>query len=96
LVTAAVVVVAVAYISELLNLPPVVPVAFGAGYLSHLLADAVTVAGVPLLGPLSGRSVRFLPKPLALRTGSAAESVMVSFIMAVYMVAGIAVWVGVI
>ena len=87
LVTAAVVVVAVAYISELFGLPPVVPVAFGAGYLSHLLADAVTVAGVPLLGPLSGRSVRFLPKPIALRTGGAAEYVFVSFLMAGYMFA---------
>jgi len=88
LVTAAVVVGGVAYLSQLLNLPPVVPVAFGAGYLSHLLADAVTVAGVPLLGPLSGRSVRFLPKPIALRTGGVAEHVFVSFLMAVYMAAG--------
>jgi inner membrane protein len=87
LVTAAVVVGGVAYLAQLLNLPAVVPVAFGAGYLSHLLADAVTVAGVPLLGPLSGRSVRFLPKPIALRTGGAAEYVFVSFLMAGYMFA---------
>jgi membrane-bound metal-dependent hydrolase YbcI (DUF457 family) len=59
--------------------------------MSHLLADALTVAGVPLLGPLSGRSVRFLPRPIALRTGSAAESVLVSFLMALFMVAGYAV-----
>ena len=87
LVTAAVVVGGVAYLAQLFGLPPVVPVAFGAGYLSHLLADAVTVAGVPLLGPLSGRSVRFLPKPIALRTGGAAEYVFVSFLMAGYMFA---------
>ena len=84
----------VAYAATLFNLPPVLWVAFGAGYMSHLLADALTVAGVPLLGPLSGRSVRFLPRPIALRTGSAAESVLVSFLMALFMVAGYAVVVG--
>jgi hypothetical protein len=77
--------------ANLFGLPPVLWVAFGAGYMSHLLADSLTVAGVPLLGPLSGRSLRLLPRPIALRTGSAAESVVVSFIMAVYMVAGYAV-----
>jgi len=96
LVTAALLVTAVGYGATLANLPPVVPLAFGAGYLSHLLADALTVAGVPLLGPLSGRSVRFLPKPIALRTGGLAEYVVVSFLMSLYMMVGIAVWVGVI
>lgn len=42
---------------------------FSLGYLMHVLADACTVSGVPLLAPLSfeNRSL------LALRTGSAAE-----------------------
>jgi hypothetical protein len=88
LITAVLLCVGVMYAANLFNLPAVVWVAFGAGYLSHLLADACTVAGVPLLGPLTGRSVRFIPRPLALRTGGLAEYIFVSFLMAVYMAAG--------
>ena len=50
-----------------------VGLAFGLGYLSHILADAMTQHGVPLWGPLPGR-FHLLPKPLRLRTGSPAET----------------------
>jgi inner membrane protein len=84
----------VAYAATLFNLPPVLWVAFGAGYMSHLLADALTVAGVPLLGPLSGRSVRFIPRPIAIRTGGLAESLVVSLLMAGFMAVGMLAWLG--
>jgi inner membrane protein len=71
-------------------------VAFAAGYLSHLMADALTVAGVPLLGPLTGRSVRFLPRPLAFRTGGLVESLFVSGLIGVYIAAGVLVYLGVV
>lgn len=57
--------------------PAVVWLAVGGGYLSHLLADGLTIAGVPLLGPLTRRAFRFVPRPLALRTGGAAEFMVV-------------------
>jgi inner membrane protein len=84
----------VAYAANLFNLPPVIWLAFGAGYLSHLIADALTVAGVPLLGPLSGRSIRFIPRPIALRTGGLGESLFISFLMACYMMAGAMIYMG--
>lgn len=41
---------------------------FGVGYLLHIAGDALTVSGVPLLGPLAQRDFSFLPmvtgKPL--------------------------------
>lgn len=96
LVTAVLLCVGVMYAANLFNLPAVIWVAFGAGYLSHLLADACTVAGVPLLGPLSGRSIRFIPRPLALRTGGVMESVFVSALLGLYIAAGVLVYLGVI
>ncbi len=44
---------------------------FAAGYLSHILADACTKRGVPLLWPLRGTEYSFLP----VRTGSMTELV---------------------
>ncbi len=47
--------------------------AFGLGYASHIvLADALTVTGVPLLWP-SARRFHLLPRPLRVRTGGPAE-----------------------
>lgn len=43
------------------------------GYLAHILADALTRSGVPLLGPFSKRDVGFLPKKLRIRTGGPLE-----------------------
>ena len=45
---------------------------FGFGYLSHILADACTIGGVPLLGPFSRERFSWVP----LRTGSPAEWVL--------------------
>ena len=55
----------------------VLPVAagLGAGYTLHLLADACTPHGVPLLGPFSRRKRHLLPKGRRIRTGSGPEAV---------------------
>lgn len=45
---------------------------FGLGHLSHLLADAMTLSGAPLLWPWPG-SVHVLPRPLRIRTGGLVE-----------------------
>lgn len=46
--------------------------AFLLGYFSHLVADSLTKSGTPLLYPYK-KTVGFLPKRIAFRTGSAAE-----------------------
>jgi membrane-bound metal-dependent hydrolase YbcI (DUF457 family) len=47
--------------------------AFSLGYLSHVaLADAATLAGVPLLWPLSGK-FHLVPRPFRIRTGGSVE-----------------------
>lgn len=43
------------------------------GYVSHVLADACTPAGVRALSPLSRRAVHLLPKAARIRTGSVRE-----------------------
>lgn len=47
--------------------------AFGLGYISHLVADGMTLTGIPLLSPFYRKSIHLLPKPLRVRTGSAVE-----------------------
>jgi inner membrane protein len=47
-------------------------IAFGVGYASHLLADMLTTAGIPLLWPWR-RRWHLLPSFVAIKTGSAAE-----------------------
>jgi len=49
-----------------------ITVAYSIGYLFHLLADALTIHGVPLLWPLKF-DVHLLPRPLRIRTGSFSE-----------------------
>lgn len=51
------------------NHSPLFYVAFLLGYLSHLIADGLTKTGIPLLYPL-GKRIRFLPRWLAIATGS--------------------------
>ena len=55
----------------------VLPVAagLGAGYTLHLLADACTPHGVPLLGPFSTRKRHVLPTGRRIPTGSGRETV---------------------
>jgi len=50
-----------------------VGLAFGVAYLLHLLADAITVEGVPLFAPLYLKRVCLLPGAIAIRTGSFVE-----------------------
>jgi inner membrane protein len=57
-------------IMSALLLPLVVAVVIAGGYASHLLLDAFTRSGVPLAWPLTWSSVRLLPRPLQVRTGS--------------------------
>ena len=55
---------------------PGVGAAFAAGYLSHLVADALTIRGIPLWWPGHDRpSLHLLPRSLRVRTGSAGEGV---------------------
>lgn len=49
-------------------------VAFAVAYLAHLVADAFTVQGVPLLWPVWRGRVRLLPKLVAIRTGGWIET----------------------
>jgi len=55
-----------------------VPVAIGAGcgYCAHLLADACTPRGAPLLGPFSARRVHLLPAVLRITTGGIGDLLM--------------------
>jgi inner membrane protein len=51
-----------------------VGLAFGLGYLSHVLADGLTLAGVPLLWPWQKeKNVHLLPPVLRIRTGGPVE-----------------------
>jgi membrane-bound metal-dependent hydrolase YbcI (DUF457 family) len=43
------------------------------GYVSHVVADACTPAGVRALAPVSRRAVHLLPKRARIRTGSVRE-----------------------
>jgi len=55
--------------------PLTLPVAIGAGcgYCAHLLADACTPHGAPLLGPFSARRVHLLPPRMRVVTGGAGD-----------------------
>lgn len=48
---------------------------FTAGYLSHLLLDMMTPSGLELLWPLWRRNLRLLPRPIAITTGTAGDTV---------------------
>ncbi len=50
-----------------------IAIAFSVAYLLHLLADAITVEGVPLFAPLYSKRVCLLPGAIAIRTGSFVE-----------------------
>ena len=57
---------------------------FGWCYLLHVLADACTVAGVPLLGPISGRMYSLK----ICRTGSPIEAVIAAVFIAILIFSG--------
>lgn len=53
---------------------PDVGLAFGLGYLSHILADSLTLAGTPLLWPLQKeQNFHLLPAAFRVRTGGPVE-----------------------
>ncbi|MCB0190367.1 MAG: metal-dependent hydrolase [Anaerolineae bacterium] len=53
---------------------PDVGLAFGLGYLSHILADSLTLTGTPLLWPLQKeQNFHLLPAVLRIRTGGPVE-----------------------
>jgi len=54
-----------------LSLP--VLIGAGCGYGAHLLADACTPHGAPLLGPFRGRCVHLLPPRMRVMTGGAGD-----------------------
>ncbi len=59
-----------------------IALAFSVGYLSHVMADALTVSGVPLWWPVSERRVHALPRPLRFTTGSVIEYMIVVLVSA--------------
>ena len=73
LAVTAVFAVAASVVDAVLVLP--VAAGLGAGYMLHLLADACTPHGVPLLGPFSTRKRHVLPKRWRIPTGSGRETV---------------------
>lgn len=52
---------------------PAPAVGFGLGYLTHLLTDALTKTGIPLI-PKTGLRLHLLPRPMRIRTGGIAEN----------------------
>lgn len=62
---------AVAALASLLSTD--LAVGIGVGYLAHVLADACTPGGVPLLAPLSRKRLHVLPRPARIPTGSLRE-----------------------
>lgn len=45
------------------------PLAFGLGYITHLWCDTMTVSGVKLLAPATGRPFYFFPRSFRISTG---------------------------
>lgn len=75
LLSAAVATIVLAGAARALWPPLALPIAIGAGcgYCAHLLADACTPHGAPLVGPFSGRCVHLLPPRMRLGTGGAGD-----------------------
>jgi membrane-bound metal-dependent hydrolase YbcI (DUF457 family) len=57
--------------------------ALGVGYLSHVVADALTKHGVPLWWPLPG-NFHLLPGPFRVKTGGAGESIFFMLVSAAF------------
>lgn len=56
---------------------------FGAGYLSHLVGDGVTIRGIRLFAPFYDPSIFLVPKPLRIRVGTPAENVMLALLVGI-------------
>ena len=73
------------------NFSEIYAIVFTAGYLSHIVADSLTRAGIPLLGPIYRKRLHLLPKRLRVRTQrgmSASERLWVVVIVALACWAG--------
>lgn len=55
-------------------------IAFLLGYATHLLGDAMTRSGIPVLWPLTDSRYHLLPRPIQLRTGSPAEHALMALL----------------
>ncbi len=79
--------------AALLLLPVQPGLAFSAGYASHLIADMMTVSGLPVFWPVTDGKFYVLPYPLRFRTGRWAESLldvalMIALAWGVYRIVG--------
>lgn len=63
-----------------------VGLAFGLGYCSHILADGMTLAGVPLFGPWQREKVHILPRSLRIRTGGPVEPLVFVMVTIVFII----------
>jgi membrane-bound metal-dependent hydrolase YbcI (DUF457 family) len=57
----------------LVQIPPVLALVFFWGYISHLMADGLTMSGVPFLYPFSRRHHHLVPHNYLVVTGSPEE-----------------------
>lgn len=62
-------------------LPVDLALAVSAGYLSHLLADMMTVSGLPLLWPYKRHSLHILPKRIRLKTNTLPEHLLAALLL---------------
>jgi membrane-bound metal-dependent hydrolase YbcI (DUF457 family) len=78
LLSAATVTVALTVVAAALwqQLGPPVAIGIGCGYGAHLLADACTPHGAPLLGPFSARRLHLLPPRCRVATGGLGDMLM--------------------
>jgi membrane-bound metal-dependent hydrolase YbcI (DUF457 family) len=53
------------------------------GYVSHLALDSMTISGLKLLQPLTGRTIHLLPKPMRIRTGSIVDRMLLVCFMGI-------------
>ena len=58
-------------------------ITFGAGYLSHLVGDGVTIMGVRLFAPFYPDFIHLVPRRLRIRVGTQAESVMLALLVGI-------------
>lgn len=69
------------YYSSLQGWSPIYWQAFTIGYISHLVADSFTIAGVRLFAPFYNNAVGFPIRFLRIRTGSPQETIMLAVLI---------------
>ena len=58
-------------------------ITFGAGYISHLVGDGVTIRGVRAFGPIYQPAIHLMPRRLRVRVGTQSESVMLVLLVGI-------------